>query len=173
MIIEERPPTWTRWFEAADHVLRDRGLGEVDAELEQLAVNPWSAPQRIGTGYPANQISDLGAAQQCLERALELAREAEDRKIEVRSIGSLGNVFWRQGRNEEALAHFQEILALSREIGDRRGEASAIGSLGLVLSTQGHHDKALVQIEKALALLREMVEFSPSRQASIHTYAPG
>ncbi len=36
VIIEECSPSCARWFRVAGHVLRDRGLGEVDAELEQL-----------------------------------------------------------------------------------------------------------------------------------------
>ena len=60
MIIEECPPTRTGWFPVAGHVLGNRRLGQVNAELEQLAVNPGSAPQRVGPRHPANQISDLG-----------------------------------------------------------------------------------------------------------------
>ena len=44
----------------ADHVLGDRRFRQVDPELEQLAVNPGSAPQRVCARHPANQISDLG-----------------------------------------------------------------------------------------------------------------
>ena len=60
VIVEERPPTRARWFPVADHVLGDRRLGQIDAEFQELAVNPGSAPQRVGPRHPANQISDLG-----------------------------------------------------------------------------------------------------------------
>ncbi len=60
MIIEERPPTRARWFRVANHVLGDRRLGQVDTEFQKLAVNPGSAPQRVGPGHFANQIADLG-----------------------------------------------------------------------------------------------------------------
>ena len=36
-----------------------RRLGQSDAELQELAVNPGGTPQRIGQRHPANQIADL------------------------------------------------------------------------------------------------------------------
>ena len=49
MIVEERSPGRARWLRVADHVLGDRRLGQIDAELEQLAMNPGSAPQSSST----------------------------------------------------------------------------------------------------------------------------
>lgn len=39
----------------------DRGLADLDAELEQFAVNAGGAPERVGLAHPADQITDLGA----------------------------------------------------------------------------------------------------------------
>jgi len=41
------------------HVFRDRCLGHLDSKLEQFAVQPWCAPQEIGSAHVANQIPDL------------------------------------------------------------------------------------------------------------------
>jgi len=41
------------------HVFGDRGLRDLDAQLEELAMNPRSAPERIGQAHPAHEGSDL------------------------------------------------------------------------------------------------------------------
>ena len=46
MVVEKRSPGWRRGPAMADHVLGDRRFGQVDAELEQLAVYAGRAPQR-------------------------------------------------------------------------------------------------------------------------------
>src|SRR5262249_44034213 len=58
---EERPPglRWRLGVPAAD-VLRDRRLGDVDAEFEQFAVNPWRSPERIILRHRPNQDAHIG-----------------------------------------------------------------------------------------------------------------
>jgi hypothetical protein len=45
MIVKKSLPGLRRWLAVTHHVLADCGLGDVDAELERLAVDPGSAPQ--------------------------------------------------------------------------------------------------------------------------------
>src|ERR1700704_5673539 len=47
MIAKEGPPALRRRPPSPRHVLCDRGLTDVDAELEQLAVYPRCAPKRV------------------------------------------------------------------------------------------------------------------------------
>src|SRR5262249_58689632 len=48
MVAQERLPALGRWSSPARHILGDARLPNVDAELEQLAVDAWRTPQRIG-----------------------------------------------------------------------------------------------------------------------------
>ena len=41
-----------------NHILGDGSLGEMNVELEQLPMNPWSAPQRVGLIHGSNEISE-------------------------------------------------------------------------------------------------------------------
>ncbi|MHC5052198.1 MAG: ATP-binding protein, partial [Planctomycetota bacterium] len=100
--------------------------------------------------------SDYAAGEEWLAQALDLAREAGDRKIEARAIGNLGIVFFRQGLYEQARAQHEQHLALAREIGDREGEATATGNLGNVFLFQGRYDDGRAQYEKWLTLAREI-----------------
>jgi hypothetical protein len=52
--------TLGRRFPMMNHVLRDRGLADRDAEFEQFAVNPRGAPKCVGLRHLADKITDLG-----------------------------------------------------------------------------------------------------------------
>ena len=59
VIGEERPPRLAWRALATRHVFRDRGFADVDAQLQELAVNPRRAPQRIHDRHRANQRADV------------------------------------------------------------------------------------------------------------------
>src|ERR1700726_2354877 len=59
MIAKERPPALGRRVSSPDHVLGHAGLSDLDAELEQLAMDPRRSPQRIGNAHLADQLADL------------------------------------------------------------------------------------------------------------------
>src|SRR5215813_10149270 len=59
LIAQEGRPTLTRSSGAFDHVLGDGRLGDLDAELEQLAMNPGRTPQPVGAAHLPDQIADL------------------------------------------------------------------------------------------------------------------
>src|SRR6201988_964617 len=55
VIAEKRPPALRRWRRVAAYVPSDRRLGDLEAELEQLTMNPRRAPQRVRTAHLANE----------------------------------------------------------------------------------------------------------------------
>ena len=59
MIVEECPPSLGGRVAAADYILAHARLADVDAQLEQLAVNPQSALEWVLTTYGANQRTHL------------------------------------------------------------------------------------------------------------------
>ena len=59
MILQKCAPGLRRRLAAPHHVFADAALPNVDAELEQLTVDPWGTPRRILSAHLADQISDL------------------------------------------------------------------------------------------------------------------
>src|SRR5262249_20412518 len=59
VILQKRAPRLRRRPPRPEHVLRHRRLRDPQTELQQLAVDPWCPPQRIGNAHPPNQISEL------------------------------------------------------------------------------------------------------------------
>jgi hypothetical protein len=46
MVAQKRAPALRRWQPAAAHIPSDCRLSDLEAELEQFAVNVWGAPER-------------------------------------------------------------------------------------------------------------------------------
>src|SRR5262245_15240084 len=42
-----------------EHVLRNRRLRDRHAQLQQLPMDPWRTPQRIGVAHPSNQVAEF------------------------------------------------------------------------------------------------------------------
>jgi hypothetical protein len=57
VIAEERPPALGRRVSSPYHVLGHAGLSNINAELEQLSMNPRRSPQRIGNGHLADKVA--------------------------------------------------------------------------------------------------------------------
>src|SRR5258705_1641324 len=59
VIVQERLPTLRRWFSSFDHILGHARLSDIDAELEQLSVDPRRSPQWIGNAHLADKLACL------------------------------------------------------------------------------------------------------------------
>src|SRR5665647_363922 len=59
MIMKERLPPLRWWGSSPDHILGHARLADIDTELEQFAMDPRCAPQRIGNAHFADQLADL------------------------------------------------------------------------------------------------------------------
>src|SRR5215212_1316007 len=59
MIAKECPPALRRWPPSLRHVLCHRGLADIDAKLEQLAVDPWCPPQCVRDTHLANERANV------------------------------------------------------------------------------------------------------------------
>ena len=55
----EKSSTLRRRTSPSQHVFRNRRLGDIKAELDQLAVNPRRAPKRIFLAHTAHEISEF------------------------------------------------------------------------------------------------------------------
>ena len=59
MVAQKGVPPPARRLSTSRHVLRYRRLRDLDAKLEQLAMNARRAPQRIGKAHLANKITQV------------------------------------------------------------------------------------------------------------------
>src|SRR5258707_12285904 len=59
VIADECPPALGWQISSPDHVLGHAGLSDIDAELEEFAMNPRRSPQRIGNAHLADKLAYL------------------------------------------------------------------------------------------------------------------
>ena len=59
LIAQEAAPGRRRPPSSSHHVLGDGGLADLDAELEQFAMDPRRTPERVGDVHLLNQIPSL------------------------------------------------------------------------------------------------------------------
>jgi tetratricopeptide (TPR) repeat protein len=88
----------------------------------------------ITAGRLAYPQGDDSAALSLGTEALELAREANDRKALGRALAALGFFEILPGRLSQAGAHLQEAVELSRESGDRRSVEDVLARLAMLES---------------------------------------
>jgi len=58
-IAQESPPVLRRCSPPSHHVLGDGRLADLNAELEQLTVDPGCTPERIAAAHLPNQIANF------------------------------------------------------------------------------------------------------------------
>lgn len=107
--------------------------------LEQAAV--YSRLGQLDSAHYFNQIS------------LEQAEQIYDTLFQVRSLRSIGNVYYKQGQAELALKHFHQALALSKHSNVCCSEQSMLyNNLGVLFSDWQEFDKSLTYYRKALVI---------------------
>ena len=81
MIFQECPPSLGWRFEnPTRHQVGKCSLGYLDYQLEQLAMNPWCSPERIGVRHLKNKVTDLRADRRptgTFTSGLELPKQLE------------------------------------------------------------------------------------------------
>jgi tetratricopeptide (TPR) repeat protein len=106
-----------------------------------------------------------------LERALELAQGVQQALGDnPAAIDTLGYVYYRAGRHDEALAQLQRAVSLA----EARGQLSPVYTyhLGLVLEAVGRKDEAAVAFQRALSGGDDFPEAQDARRRLESVRAP-
>jgi tetratricopeptide (TPR) repeat protein len=136
----------------------DRALATYE-EMEKLALERGdrgmemrSLLARVTVQAVPSAVHDAGRAQQMGQRALELARELEDREAEARVLWALSLAYYWGFRVEQAFECGERSLALARELGLREQIAQTLTDLGRFWYMSGG------RVDQARAALREASE---------------
>ena len=84
------------------------------------------------------------------------AQTAQNPKAEADRLFEAGRRQYRQGRVQEALETFQQVLAIRQGMGDRNGVGETLNEIGLVYENLSQYPKALEFYQQALDISREM-----------------
>jgi CHAT domain-containing protein len=114
------------------------------------------ADRLLQQGKQQYQTSQLRAALNSWEQALQIYRAIKNRQGEGQALGNLGLAYHSLGNYAKALEYGQQYLAIAREIKDRLGEGKALGILGLAYHSLGDYAKAIEYAQQYLAIAREI-----------------
>ncbi len=114
-------------------------------------------------GLIALETKAYELAQHCLEEAVVIARETNERTLESRALANLANsAAYVQRDYAIARAYYAQAYSLAVEQGDRYGQALYLGNLGWVCqmlgdfaSAQGYHEQALLTSREVDNLYQE------------------
>lgn len=128
--------------------LHERLQGKIsDPQLAESSLS------NLGSAYL--RIGQVHRASSCDEKALQLARERNDRGAEADWLSNLGGTISQLGQNARAIEYYEQALMIHREIGYRNGEALDLGGLASRYAEIGQLARAVEYHEQALLLNRE------------------
>jgi hypothetical protein len=70
VVAQKGAPALAWWSASLDHVLGDGRLGDLEAELEQFAVDAWRSPKRVLPVHPLDQSPEVRLDRRPRERDL-------------------------------------------------------------------------------------------------------
>lgn len=99
-------------------------------------------------------------------RAIEMARDVGDRRMEATAQGNLGLVQTELGQFELARAGLLAQRDVSAELGETRGEGNALTNLGMLEIRLGNAESAIPLLREALALYQS-IDYGTGTQAAL------
>src|SRR5207244_3792075 len=87
-------------------------------------------------------VSPLQTAANYFEKAVMIAREIGDYRLEGRHVGNWGSVISKQGDTDRALMYYKQALAISEEIGDRHNQVRQLENMRSVYISLDNKNEA-------------------------------
>jgi CHAT domain-containing protein/tetratricopeptide (TPR) repeat protein len=108
-------------------------------------------------GMAYRRLDDYPRAIERYENALNIARAARLKHVELVALDNLAAVYSLMGKPRDALTCAEHALQLAEETGDLRQRGEVLGNLAVVLQMLGQHKDA---IEKYREALQAALEFN-------------
>ncbi|MDX2232748.1 MAG: hypothetical protein NW220_24165 [Leptolyngbyaceae cyanobacterium bins.349] len=137
-------------------------LDYLDQPLRQVPNTQSKARIITLLGYSQRALGQYRQAIQLHQWALEIARDADDRRCEIANLNHLSRTFMAQTDYASAIGDSQRALILARQLGDRLGEANALATLGCseVFQSRQNADLDADQYERLLDYLQRGLQLS-------------
>jgi len=102
------------------------------------------------------ELGDNTGAKDCFEKALMLALEEENPRLEARALGNLGNIAKDiEGNREQALEFYAGQLKTAERVADKSSQAIANWNIAVVYWERGQRPEAVRYGREALRLYED------------------
>jgi predicted ATPase/serine/threonine protein kinase len=90
------------------------------------------------------------------DRALSASGAAAPTAARAKALFGAGDLIWRLGELETAIAFYEESLGIGREVGDARLVADTMSGLGIVKMLTGRPEESRAHLEESIVLARQI-----------------
>ncbi|MCK5787287.1 MAG: tetratricopeptide repeat protein, partial [Candidatus Sabulitectum sp.] len=98
---------------------------------------------------------DLPEKQHILEKAIDIAKQYKNRRLQSVSLGNLAEVFHKKNQFEKAEVTYREALEIAREIGDRYYISYHSCGLAILKTDKGDYPNAVTMLQEYCDTSRE------------------
>ena len=95
-------------------------------------------------------------AKWCLEKVIELAENVGHRRFEGMASASLGQLYWRMQKNDDAIWHYSTALEIAKEEWDTPTKGSAYAGLAIAHLSKKDFDNAEKNFLKCLSVADDL-----------------
>ena len=114
----------------------------------------------INLGMATFSTGKLDEALIIVDKAIEIARQANDTASLASYLGKRGVILFEMGKFEKAQECFLSVLDLADKTGNQAHKCDALGNLGLILASTGDPEGCMEKLNEALAIARQMGDSS-------------
>lgn len=140
-----------RYFEAYGHAARFLGF---DLDLDAKGTDPAIlAKALVGTGNLKQSLYQLDNAREDFSRALELAREASDERLQVSALLGLGIVEYGVSDLPLSLQYHEQARGISERINYTYGLVGSRSMLGTIKIQQDKAPEAIEELKDLLSIV--------------------
>jgi tetratricopeptide (TPR) repeat protein len=68
----------------------------------------------------------------------------------------MAGIYANQGKVEEAIGLYQQVMAIDEQIGNVQGKAATLAMMGNLLTNQGEFDRAIPMLQESATLLENI-----------------
>jgi len=104
----------------------------------------------------ASTAVDLTEKQQILEKAIDVAKQHNDKRLHSVSLGNLADVFHTKNQFEEAEMTYRKALAIAREIGDRYYISYHSCGLAILKADKGDYSQSVKMLQEYYETSRDI-----------------
>jgi DNA-binding SARP family transcriptional activator len=111
---------------------------------------------------------DLARAHIYQSQVLAQHNESGNKSAVASAHHQLGIILQREGKLDQALAHFRDALALREQIGDQVGIAASLDAIGEIIGQQGNCSEAHAPLQRALKIAETLGDPTGSARVLTH-----
>ncbi len=139
--------------------------------LDATQVQPYPAVEAAiwsGLGDLYSDLNDEKRAEECFQKALPLTKSASDTAGMLKVISSLGELYLREGRSQEALATLEEGQKQAEKLGLVREQSMLATAIGRSEAELGHFEAAHGAFQFALKTAGGIANKDAEANALLH-----